>query len=168
MLSNRLYTRLRLLRWAIPITLFILVAIYQLAIAPWMLHQFGLYKHLLVELVLYGTGGPLLAFLVLKYLERWLEEKETSDLQARILEKAQQHVVHSHALNDEALQSLYSVSILLDSLEASLPEIPPEAIIALDRTDQVLEDIIRRIRGKLQAPQPEVRRNGKSEPAAIQ
>ncbi|HJW91721.1 MAG TPA: histidine kinase dimerization/phosphoacceptor domain-containing protein [Anaerolineales bacterium] len=165
MFSTRLLDRLRLLRWAIPIALFMLVAIYQLAIAPWIGQEFGSQRHLLAELFFYGTGGPLLAFLVLNYVERWLEERQTSELQAHILEETRQHVTLSRELNDEALQSLYGISILLDSLEARLPDLPAETAAALGETERALDDVIQRIRGRLQGPVSEMstRRNGKAE-----
>ena len=64
------------LRWVIPGMMVIAFMFYQLALARWVLNEFGLSARLLLEVLLYGVVGPLLAFVALTLISRWQSEKE--------------------------------------------------------------------------------------------
>jgi hypothetical protein len=152
MSSSKLNARLRLLRWAVPLALAVTVAVYQLGLARWIHLWFGEKSYHLAEILLYGTGGPLLAFFSLDLLIRWLEERETSELQSRILEETRLNYATSRNLNDETLQTLYAVSILLDSMKSTLPENHSEKAAMLQEAEGALNRTMTRIRSHLQDP----------------
>lgn len=162
MLPKKPSERLRLLRWIVPLALAVLVAVYQLVLVRWLRGSFGEDFHFWSEMLIYGIGGPLLAFLVLDYLGRWQEERETSELQAKLLEETRKRLSISHGLSDEALQTLYAISILLDSLKTSLPEVTPEAASMLHETEQALEAAMLKIRNHLQTSGKTPPTNGKT------
>jgi hypothetical protein len=152
MFSSKLPPRLRLLRWAVPLSLAVLVAVYQLGLARWILLEYGEQYHTLAEILFYGIGGPLLALLSLDFLIRWLEERETSELQSRILEETRANMAASRGLNDETLQTLYAVSIMLETLKSTDPDLPPEKAGLLREAESALAKTMARIRAYLQEP----------------
>lgn len=87
MLPAKLPDRIRLLRWAFPLALTILVALYQLGPARWVHNRYSDPVHFGVEILFYGTGGPLLAFWVLTLVSHWLDEKEHAEQSARASER---------------------------------------------------------------------------------
>jgi hypothetical protein len=152
MFSTKLNARLRLLRWAVPLSLAVLVAVFQLGLARWILQQYGEQYHSLAEILFYGIGGPLLALFSLDFFIRWLEERETSELQSRILEQTRANMAASRKINDDTLQTLYAVSIMLETLKSSLPEIPIEKAGLLQETESALAGTMTRLRAHLQDP----------------
>lgn len=87
MLPVTLPDRIRLLRWAFPFALAVLVALYQLGLARWVHDRYSDPVHFGVEILFYGTGGPVLAFWVLTLIGHWLDEKEHAEKQARASER---------------------------------------------------------------------------------
>lgn len=152
MFSTKLTSRIRLLRWAVPLSLAVLVAVYQLGLARWLLQEYGEQYHTIAEILFYGIGGPLLAFLSLDFLIRWLEERETSELQSRILEETRANIATSRSLNDETLQTLYAISVMLNTLKSSLPEIPEEKKGLLKEAESALDKSMDRLRLHLESP----------------
>ena len=57
MLPVTLPARIRLLRWAFPFALAVLVALYQLGLARWVHDRYSDPVHFGVEILFYGTGG---------------------------------------------------------------------------------------------------------------
>jgi signal transduction histidine kinase len=152
MFSNKLTARIRLLRWAVPLSLAVLVVIYQLGLARWIHQAYGEQYHTFAEIFFYGIGGPLLAFLSLDFLIRWLEERETSELQSKILEETRANIATSRSINDETLQTLYAISVMLNTLKSSLPEIPSEKTDLLQEAESALDKSMSRLRLHLQDP----------------
>ncbi|MBI4768852.1 MAG: hypothetical protein HY784_00175 [Chloroflexi bacterium] len=105
-----------------PVGLLLLVVVYEAGPARWIHDRLGDNYHFVAEVLFYGTTGPALAFVLLDFLGRWLEERETSELQAQVLAQARERAKISHQLSDDALQTLFAASALLTSLESSLPE----------------------------------------------
>lgn len=149
-LPAKLYERIRLLRWILPLATAILVAFYELGLAPWIHADLSHRYHILIDILFYCSIGPFLAFLFLDILARWLEERETSDLQARVLAQAQEQANISRKLSDEALQVLFAVSVLLASLKITLAELTPESSSALSDTERALNGAIQQLRNHLQ------------------
>ena len=164
---RKISRRMHLLRWAGPLTLAAFVVFYQLVFARWIQDTFGVQAHNIAELLIYATGGPLLAFLVLDYLGRWLEERETSELQAQILAETRENLMLSRELSDDSLQTLYAVSVILTSLESILRDSSPESARMLQETEEAVEGSMNRLREHLQTlpASKGISNNGKSIPS---
>lgn len=79
--------RITTLRWILPVGFALVATLYQLVVAKWFQHNFGEDAHYVVEIVFFGTAGPLLAFWVLTLIGKWLEEKERAENKARMSER---------------------------------------------------------------------------------
>ena len=141
---------LRILRWLLPVSMLLLVVAYQLVAARWFQNNVGEQYHYLAEILFYGTIGPAFAFMLLHFLGRWLEEKETSDLQAKLLAQAREYAGISNKLNDDALQTLFAARILINSIEAGLEKQDQGAAALLKRTETALEVAIKELREHLE------------------
>lgn len=150
MFTEKLVRRIHILRWALPLATAGLVILYQVVLASWISAHFGPQYHLISEILFYGTLGPLLAFAALDLLSRWVEERETSDVQAQVLAQAQKKVEASRGLTDTALQTVYAASVMLASLKHTLPDLPLETSTALHQTEQDLDGAIQQLRSHLQ------------------
>ncbi len=109
----------------------------------------GVEFHYAVDILVYGTVGPVLAFLLLNVLGRWLDERETSELQAAILAQARERARRTQQLNDDTVQALFAASLLLHSAQSGLPEAPPDVSAQLRAADQSLDKAIHRLREHL-------------------
>jgi signal transduction histidine kinase len=138
---------LGVLKWLMPLGLLALVVVYEVGPSRWLHDSLGAPYHFLAESLIYGTIGPALTFTVLDILGRWLEERETSDLQAQVLAQAREQAKINHKLSDDTLQALFATSILLSSLEANRSRFPPEAVDQLHEAQRALNLAI----GQLQA-----------------
>ena len=145
-----LHRRLDVLQRLVPMALVLLVVFYELGPARWVYDSLGESYHFLAEMLFYGTIGPILAFLVLHFLARWLEERETTEAQAQVLAQTREHARISHELSDDALQTLFAASTLLATLKSHSPHLPPEAASTLSQTEQALERAIQQLRDHLQ------------------
>ena len=138
--------RLMLLKWAMPLALFLIVVIFELGPSRWIHDDIGDAYHFLAEIVIYGSIGPSLAFAFLHFLGRWLEERETSDLQALILARTRQQAEMGHQLSDKVLQDLFAASALLASLEAHASELPPDAQAQFHQAQATLNQTVQQLR----------------------
>ena len=82
-----LQRRIAVLRWALPLLFVLLAVFYQLVLARWAHDTFGENTHYAVEILLYGTVGPLLSFWTMTLVGRWLEEKERVEKFAQASER---------------------------------------------------------------------------------
>lgn len=101
--SYTLKQRIAILRWALPVTLTIITILYQLWSAHLAHNYYDDTIHFAVEFLFYATVGPLLIFLALTRLARWLEEKEQVEKQARASE---QRLASITAASADAIVSL--------------------------------------------------------------
>jgi hypothetical protein len=129
--------------------MFVLVILYEAGPARWILNSYGQTYHLMAELALYGLLGPLSAAILLDLLGRWIEERETTELQARALAQARAHAEQTHRLTDDILQTMFAVSTLIGSLEDRAAELPPGAAEQLQATHHALDDAIQRLYARL-------------------
>jgi hypothetical protein len=154
LIDNRLMAlrhKLRLLRWLVPVTMALLVIAYEALPGPWLLAHYGLGVHTAVEILLFGTFGPLLAFIVLDFFGRWVDERDTSDLQARLVAEARADVKRSRALCDDAVQALFSAGVLIGTLQAEAEERGlPESQVPIAATQAALEDMVAGLRRHLE------------------
>ncbi len=146
---TRFRQRLGLLKWLIPAGLMLLVMGYYLGPARWLYDGLGFTYNILADLLIFGTVGPALAFVLLYFLERWLEERDTSDLQAQILAQAREDAQKSRQLNDDALQILFAAGTLIDSLKSSHPDLPPETAVKIEAMEQALDQAMQQLRAHL-------------------
>ena len=146
--------RLRRLQFIVPVGLFLLVLVYELGPAEW-IHTFvGESYHMLAELLVYGTIGPALAYVVLHFVDRWLEERETTEAQSQLLAQIEARANASSQLHDDALQTLFAASLLLDSLESKVHDLSPSAQADLKATEQAIDRAIQQLRRHLLAHPP--------------
>lgn len=141
---------LGLLKWLVPASLVFVVVAYELGPSRWIHDGLGADYHFVLEILVYGTVGPALAFLVLHFLDQWLQERETTELQALVLAHARERARISRELSDDALQILFAASTLLATLKTAAPDLPPESVAALRETDQALSNAIQQLRDHLQ------------------
>lgn len=144
-------SRLRLLRWLVPVSLAILVIAYEVGPARWIYNGLGFPYHLLAEILVFGTIGPIVVFLLLDLLWRWLDERDTSDYQSRLLAQAREDACRSRQLTDDALQALFSVGTLLSICKSDCPDLPHEKIADIETTEQALATAMQRLRSHLQS-----------------
>jgi hypothetical protein len=132
-----------------PVLMILLVIAYEAGPSRWLDVRAGYQQHFIAELLFYGTLGPALVFVLLHFLRRWLEERETSELQSQILQKAHKHAQDKDATAEDALQALFAASVILNSLESKCHDLTSEEAAALKRTRIALDDTIRRLRSQL-------------------
>lgn len=151
--SRQLMTRFRrrfsLLRWLIPAGLMLLVIAYEIGPARWINARLGFNYHVVAEITLFGTVGPLLAFVLLNFLSRWLDERDTSDLQAQLLTEAREKTQTSRRLCDDALQSLFAAGAIIASLKPD-SEAAPEMAAHVAAAEQQLNQTINKLRDHLE------------------
>jgi len=143
--------RVHVLKRIVPLGLLALVVLYEVGLSQWIYVGWGDGYHYLAEIVVYGVFGPVLAYLLLHFLDRWLEERETSELQAQLLNQAKLRHQISCEISDDALQTLFAASVLLASLRDALPEVSPETTSTLIKTEQAMARAIRQLREHLQS-----------------
>jgi hypothetical protein len=149
-ISYKFMDRIRTLRWVVPLVTAMMVIIFEFGPAHWIHSHYGDQSYVIAQILFYGTTGPLMTFLLLNSLGHWLEERETSELQAHVLAHAQEQVKLSKALSDDALQTLFATSTLLTTLRSSSRDLPAETRYALDRMDSALDQVILELRQYLQ------------------
>lgn len=85
--SHLLRQRINQFRWLLPLTLVLVVLVYQLGLSLWVHNSFSDAFHFGIEILFFGTTGPLLAFWALNKIGYWLDEKESAEMSARANEK---------------------------------------------------------------------------------
>lgn len=85
--NSLLKQRITMLRWALPLALALIAVIYQLGLSRWIHNRYNDVTHFAVEVMFFSTTGPVLAYLTLKQIERWLGEKAEAETLARISER---------------------------------------------------------------------------------
>ncbi len=101
--SPTLRQRVAILRWMLPLVFALMAVIYQLGPARWVHHHYTESLHYGIEILFYGTAGPLLAFWVLTLVGRWLDEKERAEKLAWATER---RLVAITAASADAILSL--------------------------------------------------------------
>ncbi len=147
--------RIKLLQRLIPGSLLLLVVVYEIGPARWLHDSLSAGSHFVAEILVYGAVGPILAYVFLEFLGRWLEERETNELQAQALAQARERARLNHKLSDDALQALFAASALIASLESRLPDPSPQAAAQLREAKQALDQAIQQLRAYLLEHRPE-------------
>lgn len=136
------------LKWLIPLGLIVIVIAYELGPSRWIYDSFGFTYHLLGEILVFATVGPLLALISLEFFSRWVDEKETADMQADLLSRARAHEQNARQLSDDTLQVLYATSLMIAHLQDAA-DIPAEAVGQIDATQEALNSSIENLRSHL-------------------
>ena len=145
----RFQHRLSWLRWIIPTGLMLLVIAYEIGPARWINGRFGFSYHLAAEILLFGTVGPLLAFVLLDFLARWLDERDTSDLQAQLLAQTREQAQTGHRLCDDALQALFAAGAIIASLKPD-SESSPDLAAHVEAAERQLSQTVKKLRSHLE------------------
>jgi signal transduction histidine kinase len=146
---NRLRSYLLILNWIIPAILVLIAVGFQIGPAQWVYNQWGLIYHLIAETTVFALFGPLLAAVIIYLFRRWLEERDTADLQARLLAQAKEETERSRRLNDDALQILFASGVLIDTLKASHPSLPDTTLKQVESTEETLQTAAEQLRSHL-------------------
>ena len=79
--------RIRWLQWRVPLALIAVVVLYQLGPAFFVQRYFGHLVHYSIEIAFYSLAGPIVTWITLAWIRRWLAEKEAVEQQARERER---------------------------------------------------------------------------------
>ena len=99
MLPAKVSDRLRILQWMLPLSIVLMAALYQLGPARYVSDHYSHDIHWAVEVLFYGTSGPLVVWFSLRVIRHWNLEKELAEadvmrlnveLQQRVEERTQE------------------------------------------------------------------------------
>jgi len=140
--------RISRLKWILPLGMVAIVIGIEFAQMVWIASPGALIEFVADGLV-YGTFGPVLVFWLLDVLQRWLAERETSALQARLLARAREHLHDNQSLSDSTLQSLFATSLYINDVHDHVGDLPPEAVAQLEAAHDSLDAAITGLREHL-------------------
>jgi PAS domain S-box-containing protein len=107
--SANLRQRIHLLNWILPLSFTAIAILYQLGLARWVHNNYNDTVHFTVEILFYGTAGPLLAYWTLRLIRGWLDEKEQAERQARASERRLASIISASA---DAILSVNSEQVV--------------------------------------------------------
>jgi hypothetical protein len=127
-----------------------LVVGYEFGISRQVNETWGAMSHYIFDTLVYGTIGPVLVFGVISFLIRWMEERQTNELQAKILKQAREYARNHHEFTDSTLQSLFATSLFLQAITSNRQQqLPPTVTGQLQTINQSLDATIRSLREHL-------------------
>jgi len=141
--------KFRLLKWLIPLGLVLLVVVYELGPSRWVYNSLGFTYHLAIEILIFGSVGPLLAFFLLEMLGRWTEEKETAELQANLLAQAKEKELEVRQISDDTLQVLFATSLLITTIKSDQSDLSPNTATHIQITEEALRKVMQRVSAHL-------------------
>jgi hypothetical protein len=136
-------------KWLFPLGLVLIVIAYEVGPSRWIYNSLGFNTHLAIEILLFGTVGPIVAFLSLEFLSRWIDEKETADFQANLLAEAKEKDLAVRQINDDTLQILFATSLLISTLKSDGFNLPPSTVAQIEVTEKALKESIQQLHGHL-------------------
>jgi PAS domain S-box-containing protein len=95
--GTTLRQRITIMRWILTLAWIVGVTIYQLGVASWVHDRFSPGAHYFVEILFYGSIGPLLAFWFLGRIDSRLKEMEKVEKKAQNVEKRLASITHISA-----------------------------------------------------------------------
>jgi signal transduction histidine kinase len=152
--QRRLIDRVRWLRYVLPPLLVFVVVFYQLGIAQALENNYGHTVHYGVEVAFYSLTGPVVAWLMLVWVERKLADQERLELQIQAAEQEKASVLEEERariardLHDGMAQTLYFLALKTDMLRQKLS---PNDEVAQELRDmgkslrQIIQDVRRTI-----------------------
>ena len=96
-IGTTLRQRIATMRWILILAWIVLVTIYQLGFASWVHDRFSPGAHYFVEILFYGSIGPLLALWFLSRIDSRLKEMEQVEKKAQNMEKRLASITHISA-----------------------------------------------------------------------
>ena len=135
MLPDKLSDRLRVLQRWLPIVVMAVAALYQLGPARYIHNHYGDWAHYGLEILFYGTAGPVFIWFTLRVVREWIEQKEQAEAEVyRLNTELQQRV-------EERTRELRQKA---DALEA--------ANIQLQELDQIKSEFVSLVSHEFRAP----------------
>ncbi|HEY3291106.1 MAG TPA: sensor histidine kinase [Anaerolineae bacterium] len=142
----KLSDRLRLLQWTVPLLIICLAVFHQLGPARWVNESLGEWAHYTLEILFYGTTGPLVIWFTLRTVRNWIEQKELAEAEVYRLNIELNHRIDertrllkqiikvqedenkriSRELHDDFAQTLTALTI---HLEATLQSLPTDMVL---------------------------------------
>lgn len=135
MLPDKLSDRLHLLQRWLPIAVMAVATLYQLGPARYIHNHYGDWAHYALEILFYGTSGPVFIWLTMRVVREWVEQKEQAEAEVyRLNSELQQRVdARTRELKQKA-----------DALEA--------ANVQLQKLDQVKSEFVSLVSHEFRAP----------------
>lgn len=135
MLPYKLSDRLRLLQWLLPVIVLAVAALYQLGPARFVHNNYGAWAHFWLEILFYGTAGPVFLWLTFRVVRVWVEQKEQAEAEVyRLNSQLQQRV-------EERTRELKQKA---DALEV--------ANVQLQKLDQIKSEFVSLVSHEFRAP----------------
>ncbi len=102
----KLSNRLRLIQWALPLAITLMAALYQLGPARYVHDHYGAWSHYALEVLFYGSTGPVVVWLTLRTVRGWVEQKEQAEgevyrLNKELQQRVEERTGELRAKNDE-------------------------------------------------------------------
>ncbi len=101
--NMKVHERVVLLRWVLPITIFVVVLVYQLVLFRWIHDEVGFVQHTALEISVYGIVGPVIMFLALSWVAQGLRQKENAE---RLVHERERFLANITDNSAEAIISL--------------------------------------------------------------
>jgi PAS domain S-box-containing protein len=95
--DTTLRQRIASMRWMLTLIWIVGVVIYQLVIAAWVQNRFSEGTHYFVEIMFYGSVGPLLAYWFLLRIDNQLKEMGSVERKAQTMERRLASITHISA-----------------------------------------------------------------------
>lgn len=95
--SLKFRERITTLRWLLPLIFALLAVAYELSVARLIHDTYGDTLHFIIEILFFSSVGPLLAFLTLNQISRWLDQKEHAERLARASERRLASITNASA-----------------------------------------------------------------------
>ena len=127
---------------------FIVIA-YEVGPSRWIYNGLGFNYHLFAEIMLFGTLGPVLAFLLLELLDRWIIEKDKAEIQANLLVEAKEKELEVRQISDDTIQVLFAAGLLLTTFRSDQSSSSYISANQIEVTEQALDEAIHRLKSQL-------------------
>lgn len=108
--KTTLRQRIVRMRWVVLLVWIAGVVVYQLTFASWVHHRYSEGSHYLVEVLYYGSVGPLLAIWFLRRIDRHLAEMDLVEKKAQTMERHMASMTHISA---DAIISLDAAGLIV-------------------------------------------------------
>lgn len=117
MFPSNVSDRMKLLQWAMPLTISALAAVYQLTAVRFVHDLYGHVIHWTFEVLFYSTTGPIVVWYGLRLIRQWLSEKEEAEAEVYRLNKELQQRV------EERTRELSEKNMALATANAELQQL---------------------------------------------
>ncbi len=148
-LTSNLHQKLGIIKWLVPLGLVLLVIAYEIGPSRWIYNMLGFDYHLVAEILLFGTVGPAVVFVLLEFLDRWIVEKEKAEIQAILLANAKKKELEVSQISDDTIQVLFGIGLLLTNFKSDQSGSSIITSNQIEVTEQALDEAIQRLKSQL-------------------